>query len=91
MPEPARPGCNLEELTDGVQGLLDVFSDRGFMLRGSVADVTPSRSPGSIEYHGAGCSGGSFRVRLDAPANLWGGGPCLCPHYANVPPLNNGV
>jgi hypothetical protein len=71
-PQPAKAGTSIQELAEGVRGLLTVFADRGFMIRGEVTDVTPSRSDGSVEYHGAGCSGGTFRVRLEGPAHLWG-------------------
>eukprot|EP00884_Botryococcus_braunii_P021910 jgi/Botrbrau1/8402/Bobra.0237s0023.1 len=71
-PEPAPPGSSIQAIADRVQRLLNVFTDRGFMIRGEVVDVTPARSEGSVEYHAAGCTAGSFRIRLDAPANLWG-------------------
>ncbi|KAL3147223.1 hypothetical protein ABBQ32_002719 [Trebouxia sp. C0010 RCD-2024] len=49
-----------------VQKLLDVFVDRGFAIKAQVtADTTAA---------GKSSGGGSFSVRLEGPANLWGVG-----------------
>ena len=37
-----------------------------------VSDVAPARSCASVERHGACPSAGSFSVRLEGPATLWG-------------------
>lgn len=41
-------------------------------VQATVLDVVPSRSCGSVEWHGACPSSGTFRVRLEGPATLWG-------------------
>ena len=41
-------------------------------VQATISDVVPSRSCGSVEWHGACPSAGSFRVRLEGPATLWG-------------------
>jgi len=60
-PGPAPPGSGLAAVCAGVQELLDVMVGQGYALKASVLDVAP----------GPGRSG-SFRVRLEGPANLWG-------------------
>ncbi len=44
----------------------------GYALDARVSDVAPARSCASVERHGACPSAGSFSVRLEGPATLWG-------------------
>ena len=37
--------------------------------------MEPSRGEHGVEWHGAGAGGGTFRVQLQSPANLWGETP----------------
>ncbi len=48
-------------------------------VQATVSEVVPSRSCGSVEWHGACPSAGTFRVRLEGPATLWGepATPCI--------------
>lgn len=55
-------GCSFEQLLAGVQAVLDVFIERGFAIRATVSNAVPDASG----------QGGTFRVRLEGPANLWG-------------------
>lgn len=41
-------------------------------LQAKVSSVTEGCSEGSCEYHGASGARGSFQIKLDGPANLWG-------------------
>lgn len=41
-------------------------------VQAAISDVVPSRSCASTEWHGACPSAGTFRVRLEGPATLWG-------------------
>ena len=43
-----------------------------FGLQARVSDVAAARSCASVERHGACPSAGSFTVRLEGPATLWG-------------------
>ncbi len=54
-------GCSFEELLAGVRRVLDIFVEQGFAINAAVSDVVPASSGG----------GGSFRVKLEGPANLW--------------------
>ena len=64
-PEPAvaypAAGCSFDELLGGVQQVLDIFVARGFAINATLSDATPSASG----------RGGSFRVKLEGPANLY--------------------
>ena len=41
-------------------------------VQANIQDVVPSRSCASTEWHGACPSAGTFTVRLEGPATLWG-------------------
>lgn len=51
----------MTELCDGAQQILDVFVQRGFALKAEVGEKVVD-----------GKGGGSFTVRVEGPANLWG-------------------
>lgn len=61
-PAPAPRAAGLQQRLDGVRTLLDIFVDKGWCLSASISDVQP----------GAGGRGGSFTIRTEGPANLWG-------------------
>lgn len=41
-------------------------------MQAKVGNVSGACSEGSCEYHGAHGSQGSFQIKLEGPANLWG-------------------
>ena len=41
-------------------------------LQGKVSAVEAHRGEHGVEWHGAGAAGGTFRVQLQSPANLYG-------------------
>ena len=47
-------------------------------VQAMVSEIVPSRSCGSVEWHGACPSAGTFRVRLEGPATLWGASAAPC-------------
>ena len=56
-------------------------------MQARVSDVAPARSCASVERHGACPSAGSFSVRLEGPATLWGAPvPYLLLRKPHVPP-----
>ncbi|KAK9902243.1 hypothetical protein WJX75_009231 [Coccomyxa subellipsoidea] len=71
-PEPSPARTPIEELAGNAQRILDIFAANGYAIKATISDVVPSRSCGSVEWHGACPSAGSFRVRLEGPATLWG-------------------
>ncbi|KAK9839251.1 hypothetical protein WJX81_004341 [Elliptochloris bilobata] len=73
-PPPLPASAPVAELAAGVQSLLRIFASRGYALDARVSDVAPARSCASVERHGACPSAGTFSVRLEGPATLWGMG-----------------
>ncbi|CAL8465945.1 g5481 [Coccomyxa elongata] len=71
-PGPAEPRTPIQELAGNAQRILDIFTANGYAIKATVSEVVPSRSCGSVEWHGACPSAGTFRVRLEGPATLWG-------------------
>ncbi|CAL5223952.1 g6555 [Coccomyxa viridis] len=71
-PAPLEPRTPIQDIAKNAQQILDIFTANGYALKASIQDVVPSRSCASTEWHGACPSAGTFRVRLEGPATLWG-------------------
>ena len=63
----ARDDRPLYMLTDQISGPYIVCR-----MQAKVSGVSEGCSEGSCEYHGASGARGSFQIKLDGPANLWG-------------------
>lgn len=63
---------HISRLVDDAQNILNIFVQNGYALKAKVSSVTEGCSEGSCEYHGASGARGSFQIKLDGPANLWG-------------------
>lgn len=71
-PSEQKAGTHIARLAEDAESIMTIFVQNGYAIKAKVSNVSESCSEGSCEYHGAHGSKGSFQIRLDGPANLWG-------------------